>query len=196
MLAPFLHSVVGFAMAPTLARRSSGPTLRTPAALVMDATLNPYDAIASPLRKFEAPSGAAAAGGNPLQDLPLEVTLLFAAIVVVGIAGLVKQSGALSDAAPTLGLGDSREDLVEEAAEAEKELSQGEKEKKYFAILAEEQAGKRGGSKQGDHSARCSVCSGATPRTFAFFLLRPGSLLLQMLPQLPSLQRCLSPPAS
>ena len=143
-------AAMGFVAGPAALLRT--PTLRSAGVghPVMD--LNPYDAIASPLRKFEAPA-AAAAGGNPLQDLPLEVTLLFAAIVFVGIAGLVKQSGALSDLAPTVGLGDSREDYADAAAQAEKEapkeMTQGEKEKQYFAILAQEQATKRGGSKDG-----------------------------------------------
>ena len=93
-----------------------------------------------------------------LSDLPIEVGLLFGALIFVGIAGLVKQSGVLSADAPTVGLGDSRDDLVEaareKAAEAAasqevdiSELSQAEKERKYFSVLAEEQAQKRGGSK-------------------------------------------------
>ena len=110
---------------------------------------NPYDAIASPLRKFEAPP-AVADGGNPLTDLPIEVGLLFGAILVVGVLGLLKQSGALTESAPTVGLGESREDLAPDAAAAagqdQAEMTQGQKEKQYFAILAEEQAQKRGGS--------------------------------------------------
>ena len=107
-----------------------------------------YSTLASPMRKFEvAPTDAAAASGNMFSDLPVEVAVLFGAIVVVGIAGLVKSSGALSPSAPTVGLGESRDEKVEEAAKAEAEMSQAEKERKYFAILADEQATKRGGSK-------------------------------------------------
>lgn len=77
------------------------------------------------------------------------MVLLFGAIFLVGVIGLVKQSGALGDSAPTVGLGDSREDLLSSAEEAKEEedmLSQAEKEKKYFSILAEEAKNKRGGS--------------------------------------------------
>jgi hypothetical protein len=70
---------------------------------------NPYDAVASPLRKFE---GAGAAPTDIVKDLPIEVIGLFAVIVLVGIAGLVKSSGGLPANAPTLGLGDKREDVV------------------------------------------------------------------------------------
>lgn len=85
--------------------------------------------------------------------LPIEVGLLFGTLIFVGIAGLIKSSGGLSGLAPTVGLGESRDDNMEEASAAQtemekmEELSQGEKEKKYFAVLAEEQSQKRGGSK-------------------------------------------------
>ena len=86
-----------------------------------------------------------------LQDLPVEVALLFGAILLVGVAGLVKQSGVLTDNAPTVGLGESRDDLVGTAAAAkenDENLTQAEQEKKYFAVLAEEQKQKRGGSSE------------------------------------------------
>ena len=72
----------------------------------------PLDALASPLRKWEVPADAAAVdpNANPLTDLPIEVAALFGFIILVGIAGLVKQSGALSESAPTVGLGETRED--------------------------------------------------------------------------------------
>ena len=71
---------------------------------------NPYDAVASPLRKFEGAGGAAP--NDILKDLPIEVIGLFSVLVLVGIAGLVKSSGGLPANAPTLGLGDKREDVV------------------------------------------------------------------------------------
>lgn len=87
-----------------------------------------------------------------MSDLPIEVELLFGVILIVGVAGLLKQSGTLSANAPTVELGESRDGLAAKAAavqqeEASKELSQAEQEKKYFAILADEVAAKRGGSK-------------------------------------------------
>ena len=117
--------------------------------------MSALDVIASPLRKFE-PTNAAAGGGSITDGLPLEVVALFSAIVLVGVAGLIKQSGGLSGLAPTVGLGEQREDLAEAAQEARKqeptapdaEMTQAEKEKQYFKIIAEEQAAKRGGSKE------------------------------------------------
>ena len=145
LLAPLVDALMGFTAGPAMPRTSSMPTLRTPAA---GPHMDVYSTLASPMRKFEvAPTDAAAASGNMFSDLPVEVALLFGAIVVVGIAGLVKSSGALSPSAPTVGLGESRDEKVEEAAKAEAEMSQAEKERKYFAILADEQATKRGGSK-------------------------------------------------
>ena len=113
---------------------------------------SPIDAIASPLRKFEAPADVAAAAvvdpnANPLTDLPIEVAGLFAFLVLVSIAGLVKSSGALDEAAPTVGLGESREDLTDEAAEVAA-MAQADKEKKYFGEIANDLAKKRGGSKK------------------------------------------------
>ena len=112
------------------------------------------DALASPLRKWELPSDAAATaaaapadGANPLTDLPIEVVGLFAFIILVGIAGLVKESGALSESAPTVGLGETREELSEEAAAAE-EMDQTAKEKMYFKEIAKDLSQKRGGAKK------------------------------------------------
>ena len=113
---------------------------------------NPYDAVAGPLRKFEAPD--AAAGGSMLDGLPIEVVGLFAVILLVGVAGLVKSSGALSESAPTVGLGESREELTEEATAAADEaaaiadMNQADKEKKYFGEIANDLASKRGGRKK------------------------------------------------
>merc|ERR1719343_1404336 len=84
----------------------------------MQMVATPLDAIASPLRKFE---GSASATGNPLADLPIEVELLFGAILIVGVAGLVKQSGLLSTNAPTIALGESRDDLASKAAAIQEE---------------------------------------------------------------------------
>ena len=68
------------------------------------------------------------------------------------ILGLLKSSGALPDSAPTVGLGETRDDLAPAAAEAQTEadedLSQGEQERKYFAVLAEDAKAKRGGTKK------------------------------------------------
>ena len=38
--------------------------------------------------------------------------MLFGTIIVVGILGILKQSGALSESAPTVGLGESRDELA------------------------------------------------------------------------------------
>ena len=142
-----VQGILGFVATPAL-RPSVAASPRLAASPSMG--LNPLDAVASPLRKFEAPAAsqaaAAADNGSILDGLPIEVGLLFGAIAFVAIAGLIKQSGALSETAPTIGLGESREELSEQAEEA-KELSQAEKEKQYFAVLAEEVASKRGGSK-------------------------------------------------
>ena len=138
MMAQMMASSFGFA--PTIRMHSVGQRAAPPLMVA-----NPLDAVASPLRKFDAPDGLGQ--GSPLDDLPVEVILLFGAIIVVGILGLVKQSGALSETAPTVSIGETRDDLADEAAKAEAEMSQGEKEKKYFAVLAQEQATKRGGSK-------------------------------------------------
>lgn len=133
------------------------PALRSVARVTPLSMLeNPYDAIASPLRKWEVPPAdpaAVADGANPLTDLPIEVVGLFGFIIIVGIIGLVKQSGALSEAAPTVGLGENREELTEEAKAAAEErmrideLAQAEKEKLYFKEIASDLAGKRGGGK-------------------------------------------------
>jgi hypothetical protein len=108
----------------------------------------PLDAVAGPLNKW-APA-AAAAGGSPLDDLPLEVKALFAIIPIVGVLGLLKSNGMLGTDAPTLGLGETREDLgPEAAAAAEKEanMTDGEREKMYFQQINDENKKKRGGSK-------------------------------------------------
>ncbi len=117
------------------------------------AVANPFDVVASPLRKFEvaAPSaGGTTATGNILSDLPFEVYSLFAVILLVGIAGLARTNSGLSESAPTVGMGESREELIEQAREAQEELanmSQADKEKKYFKEIAGDLAKKRGGSK-------------------------------------------------
>ena len=79
--------------------------------------------------------------------MPIEVIGLFAVIILVGIAGLVKESGALNESAPTVGLGETREELSEEAAAAA-EMGQTEKEKLYFKEIAKDLSTKRGGSKK------------------------------------------------
>eukprot|EP00966_Prymnesium_polylepis_P107126 2480734-Prymnesium_polylepis.2 len=148
MLAALACSALAFA--PPLTGMSGRPTARpqrSPAVMVD----SPMEALASPLRKFEGTSTAAAGTGDILKDVPIEVVGLFGAIILVGVAGLVKQSGVLSAAAPTVGLGDSRADLkesAETAATEEADMTQAEQEKKYFAILAEEAKGKRGGSSE------------------------------------------------
>merc|ERR1712050_721608 len=109
------------------------------------------EAIASPLRKFEPSSSAPAEAGDLLTGLPIEVGLLFGTILLAGVAGLIKQSGVLSQNAPTIGLGESRDDLAKSAAHAvedEATMTQAEQEKKYFAILANEAKAKRGGSSE------------------------------------------------
>merc|ERR1719453_1421850 len=117
---------------------------------------NPLDAVAAPLRKFEGAGAAAAAkqGGSPLDGAPFEVVALFAVLVLVGVVGLVRSSGALNDLAPTVGLGESRDEKQAEANEAAAkgsieemaDMSQAEKEKRYFGEIADELAEKRGGA--------------------------------------------------
>ena len=152
MLAFTVSTLLAFAPAP-LSHRSP---MRTHACSLR--MLSPLEAVANPLRKFEAPvtsaagaktAAAAAASNSILADLPIEVIGLFAVLILAGIAGLVKSSGALSESAPTVGLGESREDLSDEAKTAEAEMesmTQAEKEKKYFSQIAGDLAGKRGGS--------------------------------------------------
>jgi len=153
MLAFTVATLLAFAPAP-LSHRSP---MRTHACSLR--MLSPLEVVANPLRKFEAPvtsaagasktAAAAAASNNILADLPIEVIGLFAVLILAGIAGLVKSSGALSESAPTVGLGESREDLSDQAQTAEAEMesmTQAEKEKKYFSQIAGDLAGKRGGS--------------------------------------------------
>ena len=122
----------------------------------MRMALNPLDAVASPLRKFEpqAAAGAktmaeAAASNNMLADAPIEVYLLFGTLIVVGIAALVKSAGGLPDLAPTVGLGESREELKAEADEAvtqsAEDMTQSAKEQLYFKEIASDLSQKRGG---------------------------------------------------
>ena len=120
------------------------------------AVANPLDVVASPLRKFEVAvpaadaKAAAATNSNILTDLPLEVVALFAVIVLVGIAGLVKTNMGLSESAPTVGMGETRGELADAAREAQEELanmSQADKEKRYFKEIAGDLSKKRGGSK-------------------------------------------------
>ena len=101
-------AVLGFAPASPFSRSAVRPSRAAP----LMAT--PLDAVAGPLNKW-APA-AAAAGGSPLDDLPLEVKALFAIIPIVGVLGLLKSNGMLGTDAPTLGLGETREDLGPEAA--------------------------------------------------------------------------------
>ena len=105
-----LTAALGFAPAPISPLSRSA--VRAGRAAPLMAT--PFDAVASPLNKW-APA-AAAAGGSPLDGLPFEVQALFAIIPIVGVLGLLKSNGMLGDNAPTLGLGDGREDLAPEAA--------------------------------------------------------------------------------
>jgi hypothetical protein len=115
---------------------------------------SPLEIVAAPLRKFEGPGvGAVAAtsSGNILAELPIEVIGLFALLVIVAVAGLLRSSGALSDSAPTVGLGDSRDQLMQQAQESAREeidnMSQGEQEKTYFKEIRKDLASKRGGDK-------------------------------------------------
>jgi hypothetical protein len=103
---------------------------------------NPLDAVAAPLRKFE---GTGAASNDILKDLPIEVIALFAVILIVGVAGLVKNSGALPDSAPTVDLGGSRQDL---AGQATKEMTSDERQRQYIDQLSDDIRTKRGSSGQ------------------------------------------------
>ena len=104
-------AALGFAPAPI------SPTSRSAVRGCRAAPLmvNPLEAVASPLNKW-APAAASSAGGSSLDGMPLEVKALFAIIPIVGVLGLLKANGMLGANAPTLGLGDSREDLAPEAA--------------------------------------------------------------------------------
>ena len=101
-------AALGFAPASPISRSAVRPSRAAPL------MASPLDAVASPLNKW-APA-AAAAGGSPLDDLPLEVKALFAIIPIVGVLGLLKSNGMLGSDAPTVGLGETREDLGPEAA--------------------------------------------------------------------------------
>lgn len=139
-----LTAALGFAPAPI------SPLSRSAVRAGRPLMATPLDAVASPLNKW-AP--AAAAGGSPLDGLPLEVQALFAIIPIVGVLGLLKSNGMLGDNAPTLGLGDSREDLAPEAvaaaeqAEKEADMTDAEREKMYFQQINAENKKKRGGDK-------------------------------------------------
>ena len=139
-------NVMAALLAFQLPLRGSAPsTLRSTS---IRAVASPLDVVAAPLRKFEA---STVTSGNILSDLPVEVILLFGAIVLVGIAGLIKTNSGLGGNAPTVGLGESREELIEKARKAQEELanmSQADKEKKYFKKISEDLAKKRGGSKK------------------------------------------------
>lgn len=157
-----MMALASFGFAPTLQLR---PQLMGGARSSTPLMLDPFGAAATPLRKFEAPAAdvaAATAQGSITDGLPIEVVLLFGTIVVVAILGLAKSAGLLEQLGSMTG-GDSqaimnRDDLTAEAkeemvnkemerAKEEMEMTQGEKERKYFAMLAKEQAGKRGGTK-------------------------------------------------
>ena len=103
---------LGFAPASPLSRSA----VVRPSRAVAPLMATPLDAVAGPLNKW-APA-AAAAGGSPLDDLPLEVKALFAIIPIVGVLGLLKSNGMLGSDAPTLNLGQDRGDLTPEAAAA------------------------------------------------------------------------------
>ena len=106
-----LTAALGFAPAPiSPISRSAARGCRAAPLMV-----NPLEAVASPLNKW-APAAASSAGGSSLDGMPLEVKALFAIIPIVGVLGLLKANGMLGANAPTLGLGDSREDLAPEAA--------------------------------------------------------------------------------
>tara|TARA_B100000795_G_C22431219_1_gene298259 strand:+ start:61 stop:405 length:345 start_codon:yes stop_codon:yes gene_type:complete len=103
-------AALGFAPASPISRSAVRPSRAAP----LMAT--PLDAVAGPLNKWAPDAAAAAAGGSPLDGLPLEVKALFAIIPIVGVLGLLKSNGMLGSDAPTMGLGESREDLGPEAA--------------------------------------------------------------------------------
>jgi len=121
--------------------------------------MGPLDAVAGPLRKWEtvaaptADSSAATANGLPF-GLPLEVTGLFAVILVVGIIGLVQRSGVLPADAPMVGIGETREQVspaAEEAQSTAEAATQAEQEAQYFKELAASVKSKRtskGGAKK------------------------------------------------
>ena len=108
-----LTAALGFAPAPI--SPISRSAVRGCRAAPLPLMVNPLEAVASPLNKW-APAAASSAGGSSLDGMPLEVKALFAIIPIVGVLGLLKANGMLGANAPTLGLGDSREDLAPEAA--------------------------------------------------------------------------------
>ena len=100
-------AALGFAPASPFSRSAVRPSRAAP----LMAT--PLDAVAGPLNKW---AQAAAAAGSPLDNLPREVKALLVIIPIVRVLGLLKSNGMLGTDAPTLGLGETREDLGPEAA--------------------------------------------------------------------------------
>ena len=130
------------------------PSLHSAVRTTVPSMASPLDAVATPLTKFQ---GSGVSNSNPLADAPFEVLALFAVILLVGVGGLVRSSGVLSSAAPTVGLGESREELKEEAQQAATEeagMTQAEKEAMYFKEIRSELAAKRGGSGKKRKKAR------------------------------------------
>merc|ERR1719247_3117482 len=141
-----LTAALGFAPAPISPNSHSAARAGRAAPLMA----TPLDAVASPMYKW-APAATVSAGGSSLDGMPLEVKALFAIIPIVGVLGLLKANGMLGDNAPTLGLGDSREDLAPEAAAAseqaktEADMTDAEREKMYFQQINAENKKRRGG---------------------------------------------------
>ena len=100
----------GAALGVAQASRFSRSAVLPPRAVTRMAT--PLDAVAGPLNKW---AQAAAAAGSPLDNLPREVKALLVIIPIVRVLGLLKSNGMLGTDAPTLGLGETREDLGPEA---------------------------------------------------------------------------------
>jgi hypothetical protein len=111
------------------------------------------DTLAQPLLKFQSPD-LGNAGGSPIDDLPLEVQLLFGTLFLTGVVGLARAagvdfSGSQTENDSTAGVEQPPVSSGSDpTAETEnEELSQGEKERMYYKRIAEEMAEKRGGTK-------------------------------------------------
>lgn len=144
MLTPFVALVAAFAPLPVASPLNSRATSRGRACRMA----SPLESLASPLTfKAAGSAGSAVAAGSLLDDLPPEVLALFAIIPLVGLAGLVKSNMDLNPDAPTVSLGETRDELAPEA-EAAEDKSQADKEKEYWGVLSAQQKEKReGGNK-------------------------------------------------
>ena len=137
----------------TMTATTSRPAIR-PRLSSAPLMASPLEAVASPLNKWQP--AAAEVSGSSLDGMPFEVVALFALIPIVGVLGLIEANGGLGVNAPTLGLGQERDELTEAAAAAEEaaraagkdpaDMTDAEREKEYFKVINAENKKKRGGT--------------------------------------------------